>query len=364
MSLAARAEALWWRQHGPGGGAGGEAAAAGLWLWPLTLASLGYRLGAAVHRVVARPVRASVPVISVGNLAVGGTGKTPVAAFLCARLLERGHRPALLSRGHGRSSREPLRVSPDTPVQLCGDEPLLLARRIPALAVWVGPDRVALARLAVEQGADVLVLDDGLQHHRLARDLDLVVLDAQNPVGNGRFLPRGPLREDGAAFDRIGARGLVWLTRAGSGRSPALAPLLARARRAGLPGVLESTLVPAADASWSGQRVLLLTGIARPGRVLDTLTALGAQVAEVANFPDHHAFTPRELAVVQARARQAGVARIATTEKDFVRLPPAPPESSAIAIAPLRVDVEVTAGLELLDQALDSLLGLPGQPRT
>ncbi|HEX4385318.1 MAG TPA: tetraacyldisaccharide 4'-kinase, partial [Myxococcales bacterium] len=229
----------WWRDRPP------------LWTLPLAPLSLLYAAGARVHRASVKAVRASVPVISVGNLTVGGAGKTPVTLFLARRLS--GHRkPAILSRGYGRDSREPLRVTATTPVRLCGDEPLLLARQ--GLDVWVGPSRALLAELAVKAGADVLLLDDGLQHHALARDLDVVVLDASNPLGNGALLPRGPLRELPQALSRV-RRGLFWLTRADLPRHPLAGSL------SGFPQV-ESLYEPRAELR--GQRVFLFAGIARP----------------------------------------------------------------------------------------------------
>src|SRR5207245_1643534 len=116
-------------------------------------------------------------------------------------LAARGHKPAVLSRGYGRRSREPLEVGPEAIVEAAGDEPLLLARR--GCKVFVGPRRSALAQLAIQRGADVLLLDDGLQHYGLARDLDIIVADASNPFGNGRLLPAGPLREPVAALRRV-----------------------------------------------------------------------------------------------------------------------------------------------------------------
>ena len=150
---------FWWRAEPP------------LWsaaLWPLEWA---YRAGAALHRISARPARARVPVISVGNLTVGGAGKTPVTRALAMRLIARGRKPAVLTRGYGRRSRAPiLGVTPSSRVEDVGDEPMLLAKSMP---VFVGAKRARLADIAVEAGgADVLLLDDGLQHHALARDLD------------------------------------------------------------------------------------------------------------------------------------------------------------------------------------------------
>src|SRR5713226_9410287 len=210
---------FWWRTDEP---VWAEAA-----LWPLSVASLAYRAGAALARGSVRPVKAGAPVISVGNLVVGGAGKTPVALELAERLLRRGKQPAVLSRGYGRRARHPVEVSEQTPCALSGDEPLLLKRRCPRLRVLVGPRRAVLASQAVARGADVLLLDDGLQHHELERDLDVVVMDASNPLGNGRLLPRGPLREPLESLRRVRC-GLLWLTRCDLPRAAEL-PQIGRA---------------------------------------------------------------------------------------------------------------------------------------
>ncbi len=165
--------------------------------------------------------------VSVGNLAVGGAGKTPVALAIAGRLLAAGRRPAVLSRGYGATRTDDRVVADGDRVLLDaaegGDEPVLLARRLPGLRVLCGPDRARLAVRAIALGADVLLLDDGFQHRRLRRDLDVVVLDASNAWGNGHCLPAGPNREPRSA---LGRAGLVWLDprRPGVPRRPRRAP--------------------------------------------------------------------------------------------------------------------------------------------
>jgi tetraacyldisaccharide 4'-kinase len=331
------------------------------WLWPLSLASLAWRAGAGLDRACARPFRAPVPVISVGNLAVGGTGKTPVALLLCERLRALGRRPALLSGGYGgRAGAGPLWVSRGEGLVCeardCGDEAALAARSSPWLLVLAGSDRVASARAAVEAGADLLLLDDGLQHHRLARDLDVVVVDARSPLGNGRLLPRGPLREGTGAFGRLGGRGLLWLTGAAADRGvPAsceasLEPLLAAARAARLAGPVESRFVLRAPAWLRGARVHLLAGIARPERFEESVRAAGAEVAGRSLFADHHAFTVEELRRAALQARDAG-ARLVTTSKDAQRLP----EGFEVEVLP--GEAAVVSGEPVLAEALERLLG-------
>lgn len=369
-------EKFWWRRDEP---AWTEA-----WAFPLSLLSLGFHAGATLRARVITPQRARVPVISIGNLAVGGAGKTPVAMLLCEMLHARGHRPALLSRGHGRRSRAPvLQVSagqgplPGVGAREAGDEPLLIARRCPFLTVLVGPERAALARAAEERGCDVLVLDDGLQQRALASDLELVVLDAQNPLGNRRRLPRGPLREGAEAFERVGARGLVWLANARDSSQDAdeLQPLLASARRAGLRGPVRSAAIPRLPpgVAVQGLPTYLLAGIARPERFEASLRSLGADLRGRAFFPDHHRFSDRELARVRAAARAAGAVQIATTEKDAARLSDklahlsdkslhlSDKPGEELPIVPIPIDLQLLEGRAALESALDALALRPTQ---
>ena len=354
MSARSALERLWWRR---------SAALDEAWLWPLSLLSLGWRAGSALGRLAARPERAGVPVISVGNLAVGGAGKTPVALLLCDLLRARGRRPALLSRGHGGSASNQVTwvcrgQGALVSAAIAGDEPALAARRSPWLPVLVGPRRAALAGAAVEAGANVLVLDDGLQHRGLARDLDVVVADARNPLGNGRLLPRGPLREGHEALARIGRRGLLWLTGAGVAGAagvgaaelvPETAALRARAAEAGLQGPVESEFVLRGGGGLRGARVVLLAGIARPERFEASVRALGAEIRGARWFADHHVFTVGELDSTLALALREG-ARVVTTEKDLVRLP------AGFAAEALAGDAVVRGGQAALEAALGQVL--------
>jgi tetraacyldisaccharide 4'-kinase len=285
--------------------------------------------------MMSRPVNIRVPVISIGNLTVGGAGKTPVTLYLAQRLAARGRRPAVLSRGYGRRTRGPLEVSGDATVEAAGDEPLLMARR--GFKVFVGPRRAALAELAVERGADVLLLDDGLQHHGLARDLDVIVADASNPFGNGRLLPAGPLREPVSALGRIGL-GLVWLTRCDLPRDPRTAELGA------FPAV-ESAYEGRADLR--GKRVFLFAGIARPDSFVATVRELGAEIAGTRWFRDHHPYGAAQLAQLR---QLAGGAQLVTTEKDLVRI------AVPGGVVAVRVDVRILRGEEALDRALEQVL--------
>jgi tetraacyldisaccharide 4'-kinase len=258
-------------------------------------------------------------VLSVGNLTVGGTGKTPAVAWLAAALAARGARVAVLSRGYGRRERRALRVEPAHSAAEVGDEPLLLARALPGVPVYVGPDRVQLAHRARAEGADWALLDDGFQHRRLARDVDLVVVDAASPFGNGLLLPAGPLREPVSAARRATA---VWL-RCDRADAPVPAPWahLPVIRAAHLPGaVLDPAGARHPLAVLAGRRVLAFAGLARPRGFFASLSALGAEVVQARAFADHHAYSREELKRLAGEASRLG-AQCITTAKDAVRLP-------------------------------------------
>jgi tetraacyldisaccharide 4'-kinase len=281
-------------------------------------------------------------VISVGNLAVGGTGKTPVVIYLADRLVQAGQKVAVLSRGYGRTVRASMRVTGDCAVAAVGDEPLLIARRCPSVPVWVGPDRFELALRARAEGAQVLLLDDGMQHRRLARDAEIVVVDGAGAFGNGWMLPRGPLREPPSALSRAS---LVWIREvdphvAIDGWSGATVRALHR-----------PTFVRGPDGSRApanalyGRRVYALAGLARPERFRKTLEGLGADVAGTAFLADHHAFTAAELGAAAVSAKAAS-AEIVTTEKDAVRLPP------GFSCSVVELEVQVMEGGAELDRCL------------
>jgi tetraacyldisaccharide 4'-kinase len=260
------------------------------------------------HRVARPGWRAPVPVICCGNVTVGGAGKTTLALDLGRRLLARGHRVHFLSRGYRGSRRGTHRVGAGDTAADVGDEPLLLAEVAPT---WTGADRAASARAAVEAGAEVLVLDDGLQNPTLCKDLSLLVIDGAGGFGNGRVLPAGPLRESvAAAASRSHAAVLIGTDRTGA--AAALPP--------GLP-LLRGRLVQGPEvAALAGSRVFAFAGIASPDRFFANLGEAGVVLAGTARFPDHHRFTPGELHRLLAEAARTGAIAV-TTPKDAVRLP-------------------------------------------
>ena len=273
------------------------------WLQPLS------SLFGAVSRARRRrlqPQSAPVPVIVVGNLAIGGTGKTPFVIWLVERLREWGYRPGVISRGYGgRAPRYPWRVGARTPVAEAGDEPLLIALRT-AAPVMVGADRVATARaLAAQADVDVLVSDDGLQHYRLDRALEFCVIDGRRGLGNGALLPAGPLREPASRLlelDLLVINGEGFET-----DHPAQVRMDLRASEAeslaGGPPVHLDRL--------DGQRVHAVAGIGHPARFFDSLRARGAEVIEHP-YPDHHAYTAQDIQFLDGLM-------VLMTEKDAVK---------------------------------------------
>lgn len=274
----------------------------------LAPASAVYALGAAVRQALTEAWQAPVPVICIGNAVTGGAGKTPVALSVAALLKRKGRRPFIQSRGYGGRLKGPLAVEPGRHVAAeVGDEPLLLAKAAPTV---VAADRRAGVEMAVARGADVVVMDDGLQNPTVAKDLSMLVVDGGFGFGNGRVMPAGPLREP---LDRCLKR---------CDAAVILGQDTAHARQwlpAGLP-VLEARTAPVTDVKLAGKRVLAFAGIGRPEKFFETLHGLGCHMVGTRRFPDHHRYRPEEVMdLVEAAAREDAVP--VTTSKDFVRLP-------------------------------------------
>lgn len=287
------------------------------WQEPATATALLSPVAAVYGAVAAARLRqngerAGVPVLCVGNLTLGGSGKTPTALALAHLLIDAGERPFLLSRGYGGRLAGPVRVDPQHHrADDVGDEPLLLAR---CAATIVARDRVAGARFARGAGASVIVLDDGFQNPSLAKDLSILVVDARRAIGNGLVFPAGPLRAPlTAQVDR--AQALLTI-----GDGPASAAVESAAALRGL-SLFRGALVPdaASVAALKGNRVLAFAGIGDPEKFFATLNDAGVDVAMRRGFPDHHRFTPVDAESLLAEADRAGLTLV-TTEKDLVRL--------------------------------------------
>lgn len=275
-------------------------------------------------RDASRTRRLQRPVVSVGNLRAGGSGKTPVVAWLAERLLAAGERPAILSRGYRRRHAPPGATVVSDGSRICadlassGDEPLMLARRLPGVPVVVAAERYLAGALAERHlGATVHLLDDGFQHLQLARDVDLVLVDESDLVE--AVLPAGRLREPLRNARQADA---LLITASDPERVAATlgAPRAFRVTRQLQPARVLVKGSGSSGSVTSAEPVLALAGIARPGRFFDDLAAQGLTIAARAIFPDHHAYTQRDVDRVLAQARGVGAMSVATTEKDAVRL--------------------------------------------
>jgi tetraacyldisaccharide 4'-kinase len=270
-------------------------------------------------------------VVSVGNLAVGGTGKTPVTAALARLFQAHGQKVAILSRGYGGQQRGVTCLSDGQnmfhkPPQV-GEEAYWLARSLPGVVVYTGASRYEAGLAAWEQfRPDLFLLDDGFQHFQLHRDLDLVLLDAAAPFGNGHLLPRGTLREPKSALNA--AQALILTRYQGERDRLTLTDLQAAfPRQTVLTAAIEPTaarLFPGgreeAPSALTGRNLLAFAGLARPEVFQKTLKELGVSLAGFRAFPDHYALTPPELDSLVREAQASGAAALVTTAKDWARL--------------------------------------------
>ncbi len=313
-----------------------------LWLGTLVYAVLHggrlvlYRLG------VLRSVRFPCPVVSVGNITAGGTGKTPLVEYLARWFARKNFRVAILARGYGR-------------VDAGGadDEDLISGMELENVVRLAGADRAALGRKALaDYRADLLLLDDGFQHFRLQRTLDLVAVDATNPFAGGRLIPRGLLRERPRALRRAD---LIILTRTDQVPADVLEALRER-----LGPAVETVHRPVCIRSlWNrrqygvewlrGKGVYAFCGVGNPEAFRRTLESLGARIVKFRAFPDHHPYLPEDLRRLNAEAQEFMAEAVVTTEKDAARLNT---EGFELPLTALRVEIEVTRNEELLEGRL------------
>jgi tetraacyldisaccharide 4'-kinase len=268
-----------------------------------------YTLLATLHRKLTRPSKMPVPVIAIGNIVAGGAGKTPVTIALIKLLIQAALHPHILSRGYGAKMQDVMRVDlQHHRANQVGDEPLLLARYAPT---WVYPNRAKSAKAAISAGAKLLMMDDGLQHHRLHKDIQIMVVNAAYGFGNQRHIPAGPMRESlQHAMQHVNAVVLIGDdTQNIRAQIPDHIPVFSA-------HITPDALPPALQQ----KPVIAFAGIAHPDRFFDTLRSLNMQLVATHAFTDHHPFTPREMEALKAEAKAKNAVLI-TTEKDFVRLP-------------------------------------------
>lgn len=339
------------------------------------------------HRIILRDQPLGCLVVVVGNLTVGGTGKTPVVEKFARALQERGRKVAILSRGY-KSKAPPLwkkawywlthTVEPPPRVvsdgqrvlldsELAGDEPYMLARNLPGVVVLVDKNRVKAGAYAIKHfGCDTLVLDDGFQYLPLKGRLNLLLIDKSNPFGNGHLLPRGIMREPAKHLRRAS---YIFLTKSKGDRDHELEQLIRRFNPdaeliecAHRPRYLQDLRTgerrPLEDLR--GRRIGAFSGIAAPEGFEGFLRETGARLACTRRFLDHHRFTPDDLADIYAEARDCGVDLVVTTEKDAVRIP----DDAAIPVPTyyLRLEIEILRGADDFQDAVGKICFPRGQP--
>ncbi|NIQ00453.1 MAG: tetraacyldisaccharide 4'-kinase, partial [Nitrospinaceae bacterium] len=301
----------------------------------LRLVSAGYAAAQSVRSRLYRKKllstrRLECRVISIGNLTLGGTGKSPMVILVADALRRAGFKPAVLSRGYGGNSARAVNVVCDgqqvlLSPEIAGDEPVMIARRLKDVPVLTGKDRYATGQYAIEQwGVDTLILDDGFQHLALHRDLNILLCDQRRPFGNGVVFPAGELREPLSALKRAD---LICLTRCGdTGDSEPVAALNSR----GVPVIQSGMSVVSLVDLKSGQEadievirnqpVAAFSGIAHPDDFFDTLERIPVRLVSRNAYPDHHDYSSSELQTLASRARQSEAGALVTTEKDAVKL--------------------------------------------
>jgi tetraacyldisaccharide 4'-kinase len=313
-----------------------------------------------------RTGRLPCPVVSVGNLTLGGSGKTPTVELAVRTLLDIGAVPAVVSRGYGRvtrgahvvADRDGIRAQP----RHAGDEPLLLAERLPGVPVVVGENRYEAGRVAVERcGATALVLDDSFQHRTLAKDLEILVVPGRAPWGNARVFPRGMLREPLSGLARAhvvvvtnppAPATVADVTAMVRRHNATAAVLAARYQLQDAIEPLRRRRVPVAELA--GRRLLAFAGLGSPQGFADTLDTIGIRRVGFAEFPDHHWFTPGDLAELARDAHATGAQGLVTTEKDWVRVRDLPPPPLPVWVLPVRLVIE--SGLETWQRLLAAVL--------
>ncbi|MDR1486419.1 MAG: tetraacyldisaccharide 4'-kinase [Deltaproteobacteria bacterium] len=293
-----------------------------LWGWLMKLRREAYESG------LFRSTRVSRPVISIGNITMGGNGKTPMCIYLAQTLIERGYRVAILSRGYGRKKapgkKDPVTVSLGekllTSALRSGDEPALMASKTKAIVVCASK-RALAAQAAIAHGAQILILDDGFQHLPLHRDLEILMLRTRQPFGNNLVVPAGPLRENFAEHHR--AQALVAVGEELTEEIKTIAggrPLfLAHIQPTGLQDVSAGPLLPLDHLK--GEAIAAFCGLARPNAFYETLRSIGLEPRDHLSFPDHTPYGPKQISLLRRLLTSTNARLLLTTSKDAVKLP-------------------------------------------
>ena len=298
--------------------------------------------------------RLSVPVVSVGNIVVGGTGKTPFVHLLASKLQDKV-RLAILTRGYrsqmekmGESKKISAGAGPLFSPEECGDEPYLLAQKTKA-AIWVGADRISSGKKAIEEGANCLLLDDGMQHRRLKRDFEIVMVDGMDPFSKGRFLPWGLLRD---SPKRLKKASLIVATHVkDEDHYRKLQQLLAPLTSAPIVGTQIEVLNKEA---FLPRKVGLFCGIGQPARFLQTARDLKSEIVDTLIVEDHRSLHKDQLQTFAERCREKGATALLCTEKDYIKL--SPKSSVGLNIIPVEIQLKIIAGKEHWENLIENIL--------
>jgi len=302
-----------------------------IYSYAMHLREMGYKKGWFARHAM------DVPVISVGNLTMGGTGKTPTVQYIARLLVEHGYHPAIISRGYGGKSRDPVNLVSDGKTvflgpDVAGDEPCFLADTLPGVLVLTGVVRKLPAEKAVAMGADVLVLDDGFQHMRIKREVDLVLFNADVLAGNSRIFPGGDLREPVKALHRATSFLITGVRPENEERAYAFGELLQQrfpdkeidysTYTVGEVVRLkeDAAFEPIANLHQEGHSFIGVSGIARPRSFQQTLEGLEVEIARFLSFQDHASYTDKIIRTIEDQAAKYGADAVITTEKDLVKL--------------------------------------------
>ena len=328
---------------------------------PACLYSIIVRIRARLYQCgMLKTRRLPCKVISIGNLAAGGTGKTPFTIYLCGLLKDKGFKPAVVIRGYkGASEGSTCVVSDGKNILMspfdAGDEAVLLSRSLTGVPVVMGSNRYEAGILAVDRfGADVVVLDDGYQHLALQRDLNILLMDAAHPFGNGHTLPLGYLREPGSAAGRAD---IIVLTRCEGvdlktpGLPTGVPVAMAAYRQSSIYDIYNNNVV--APGELTGKCIMPVAAVADPASFSLIMNGLNAKILKGKFYPDHHSYSHSDLTEIEAEATRDGADFILVTEKDAVKLTTLRP--SKLPILAVAIQIQIVAGNDLLDNLVNNL---------
>ena len=312
-------------------------------------------------RKILKQKRLPCKVINIGNITVGGTGKTPTVIMLAKLLKEKGYKPAVLSRGYGGKTKVPVTIVSDGTQILkghvdVGDEPVLIAKSAEGVPVLTGADRFLTGKEAVKKmGANILILDDAFQRRSIFRDVDIVLLNREKPFGNGLLLPGGPLREPPVSLKRADI--LIWKDRTFNGRYPQYQEQSIGSFLPVLSGYLKPKILVSGSTGDSlplellkGKNICAFSGVGSPEAFHETIKSLGISMATFLDYPDHYRYTAGDISDMRRKSSASGAEIIVTTEKDGVRLSDFPDFLKEILL--LRVEMEILPSRDELEAAL------------